>query len=85
LFEPFFSSESRSSGMGLYICRELCESHGAGIHYQRALRAPDQITLNPQHAATSEGNVFTITLESAGVHCDASPSKSTPVAWRKIT
>lgn len=25
LFEPFFSSESRSSGLGLYICRELCE------------------------------------------------------------
>ena len=24
LFEPFFSSESRSSGLGLYICRELC-------------------------------------------------------------
>lgn len=35
LFEPFFSSESRSSGLGLYICRELCESHGATIHYQR--------------------------------------------------
>lgn len=39
LFEPFFSSESRSSGLGLYICRELCERHGASIGYQRALRA----------------------------------------------
>ena len=36
LFEPFFSSESRSSGLGLYICRELCEGHGATIHYQRS-------------------------------------------------
>ena len=35
LFEPFFSSESRSSGLGLYICRELCERHGASIGYQR--------------------------------------------------
>ncbi len=35
LFEPFFSSESRSSGLGLYICRELCERHGALIGYQR--------------------------------------------------
>ena len=40
LFEPFFSSESRSSGLGLYICRELCERHGAQMGYQRAARGP---------------------------------------------
>lgn len=39
LFEPFFSSESRSSGLGLYICRELCERYGALIGYQRVQRA----------------------------------------------
>jgi two-component system sensor histidine kinase PilS (NtrC family) len=38
LFEPFFSSESRSSGLGLYICRELCERHRAVIGYQRTPR-----------------------------------------------
>jgi two-component system sensor histidine kinase PilS (NtrC family) len=38
LFEPFFSSESRSTGLGLYICRELCERYGAVIGYQRAMR-----------------------------------------------
>jgi two-component system sensor histidine kinase PilS (NtrC family) len=38
LFEPFFSSESRSSGLGLYICRQLCEGHGATIAYQRSTR-----------------------------------------------
>ena len=38
LFEPFFSSESRSSGLGLYICRELCERYGAVIGYQRTRR-----------------------------------------------
>lgn len=38
LFEPFFSSESRSSGLGLYICRELCERYGALIGYQRVRR-----------------------------------------------
>ncbi len=38
LFEPFFSSESRSSGLGLYICRELCERHGATIIHRRSTR-----------------------------------------------
>ena len=42
LFEPFFSSESRSSGLGLYICRELCERYGAQIGYQRMLRGSIQ-------------------------------------------
>jgi two-component system sensor histidine kinase PilS (NtrC family) len=39
LFEPFFSSESRSTGLGLYICRELCDRHGASIAYQRTALA----------------------------------------------
>ncbi|MBB1075749.1 PAS domain-containing protein [Rhodoferax sp. 4810] len=42
LFEPFFSSESRSSGLGLYICRELCESHGATISYDRSEKLLNQ-------------------------------------------
>jgi two-component system sensor histidine kinase PilS (NtrC family) len=51
LFEPFFSSESRSSGLGLYICRELCERHGAAIAYARA-SAPD--------GSGREGNAFSV-------------------------
>jgi len=31
MFEPFFSTRSRGSGLGLYICKELCERHHAGI------------------------------------------------------
>ncbi|MBP6903394.1 MAG: PAS domain-containing protein [Burkholderiaceae bacterium] len=34
LFEPFFSTRSRGSGLGLYICRELCERHGASLEYR---------------------------------------------------
>ena len=34
LFEPFFSTRSRGSGLGLYICRELCERYGASIAYR---------------------------------------------------
>jgi len=34
LFEPFFSTRSRGSGLGLYICRELCERNRASIEYR---------------------------------------------------
>lgn len=33
LFEPFFSTRSRGTGLGLYICRELCARYGANIDY----------------------------------------------------
>jgi two-component system sensor histidine kinase PilS (NtrC family) len=35
LFEPFFSTRSRGTGLGLYICRELCRRHGARIDYRQ--------------------------------------------------
>lgn len=33
IFEPFFSTNSNSSGLGLFIARELCEFNGAEIRY----------------------------------------------------
>lgn len=54
LFEPFFSSESRSSGLGLYICRELCQRHGASISYQRL----HHTTLRGE----TGGNAFTVSF-----------------------
>ncbi|MFM8767981.1 MAG: sensor histidine kinase, partial [Rubrivivax sp.] len=35
MFEPFFSTRSRGSGLGLYICKELCERHEASIRLVR--------------------------------------------------
>lgn len=59
LFEPFFSSQSRSSGLGLYICRELCERYGARLGYQRLAR----------HTARGriEGNAFTLVFYPTAV------------------
>lgn len=55
LFEPFFSSESRSSGLGLFLCRELCERHGANIGYERRALS----------AASPEGNEFFVAFATA--------------------
>ncbi|MCU0941939.1 MAG: HAMP domain-containing histidine kinase, partial [Hydrogenophaga sp.] len=59
LFEPFFSSESRSSGLGLYICRELCERYGSQISYQRSRL--DQ----------REGNEFYVLIPAVRGHATA--------------
>ncbi|MDZ7938253.1 MAG: ATP-binding protein [Rhodoferax sp.] len=68
LFEPFFTSESRSSGLGLYISRELCERHGATLTYQRSPRQCD--------GTSTDGNAFTLhipllTASACGDHNDA--------------
>jgi len=70
LFEPFFSSESRSSGLGLYICRELCEGHGAAIGYHRARRIARDTLM--------DGNEFFITLRQAAVPSPAARTPATP-------
>lgn len=54
LFEPFFSSQSRSTGLGLYICRELCQRHGGSISYSRSERLTAR--------GLQTGNAFTVHL-----------------------
>lgn len=66
LFEPFFSSESRSTGLGLYICRELCERYGAVIGYQRTTRN------------AVEGNEFFVLLRAVSGMAGAASMPTAP-------
>jgi two-component system sensor histidine kinase PilS (NtrC family) len=40
LFEPFFTTESRGTGLGLHLARELCSANGAAIRYRPACDDP---------------------------------------------
>lgn len=71
LFEPFFSSESRSSGLGLYICRELCERHGATLGYQRSPQSLE--------GTLTEGNEFVVAL---ALPEPAAPQDNTDTPWQ---
>ena len=61
LFEPFFSTRSRGTGLGLYICRELCERYGASIEYR------------PRPAADRLRNEFVVSLRRVMLHEPATP------------
>jgi two-component system sensor histidine kinase PilS (NtrC family) len=62
LFEPFFSTRSRGTGLGLYICRELCERYGARIEYRQ--HGPD----------AAHRNEFVVTMRRAALPAQESRS-----------
>ena len=66
LFEPFFSTRSRGTGLGLYICRELCERYGASIEY-RALPASER-----------SRNEFLVTMRRSALAAADAPLPLTP-------
>jgi two-component system sensor histidine kinase PilS (NtrC family) len=64
LFEPFFSTRSRGTGLGLYICRELCVRHGASIDYR------------PLSGGERHHNEFRVTMQRAALAIEPTPSQA---------
>jgi two-component system sensor histidine kinase PilS (NtrC family) len=61
LFEPFFSTRSRGTGLGLYICRELCVRHGASIEFSPlggGERHRNEFRVAMQRAALAAHNTY---------------------------
>lgn len=64
LFEPFFSTRSRGTGLGLYICRELCARHGASIEFR------------PLGVGDRHHNEFRVTMQRAVLETEKTASQA---------
>jgi len=57
LFEPFYTTSSRGTGLGLYMARELCLNNGALLDYEYKITETDTT-----HENTKENGRFVITF-----------------------
>ena len=76
LFEPFAAGPSRSTGLGLYICRELCQRYQAEILYHRLPQ--DAPTPQDDHPGKEEGNAFVVLMPVADSPASAPQKENTP-------
>lgn len=61
LFEPFYTTSSKGTGLGLYLARELCLNNGAMLDYEYRQEAAEE---EPGEASNISGR-FVITLALA--------------------
>lgn len=61
LFEPFYTTSSKGTGLGLYLARELCLNNGAMLDYEYQPSSPGE-------AGSAAKGRFVITLSMAAGH-----------------
>jgi two-component system sensor histidine kinase PilS (NtrC family) len=61
LFEPFYTTSSKGTGLGLYLARELCLNNGAMLDYEYQPASPGE-------AGNAASGRFVITLAMAAAH-----------------
>jgi len=49
VFEPFYTSDPSGSGLGLYICKELCEANEATLTFRRSEEGKSCFRINLAH------------------------------------
>jgi two-component system sensor histidine kinase PilS (NtrC family) len=47
LFEPFYTTSSKGTGLGLYVARELCLNNGAMLDYEYRIEYPAAGSIRP--------------------------------------
>ncbi len=54
IFEPFFTTESSGSGLGLFLCKELCEANQAFLSYTKEQDSHSCFTIQFAHPNKSQ-------------------------------
>lgn len=54
IFEPFFTTETSGSGLGLFLCKELCEANQAFLSYAKEQNSGSCFTIQFAHPDKSQ-------------------------------